>query len=535
MPEPRDNALLAAVLDAQNAFITDIEPQTLFSGLLEKFLRLSGSEIGFLGEVLSPEWGTPYLKIRAMSDIVRNEEARRLFEEYLGKGLEFHNLGNLLGAAIATGRPVIAIDPATDPRADVLPAGHPALASYLGIPIMGATGMVGLVGLANRPGGFDESLVAELQPLTTTSARIIEAFRIDRQRRRVEKALLESVARSQRIFEHSGHGIELYDADGFLIDTNGACVQIFGVPDKQALLGFRLFDDPNLSDEMKAAVRAGEVLKFEMAFDFEKVKANRLYPTSRSGIARLDVNIIPLARESGSTLGYLVEIRDISARREAEEGLRKSLLEKEVLLREIHHRVKNNLQVISSLLSLQASGLEDPVVAEMFKESRDRIRTIALVHERLYRSGDLSRIDFGEYLRGLTGHLFQTHSVNPAKTRLVLDFAPVFLNIHTAVPLGLIVNELVTNALKHAFPGDRSGELRIAFGPASGDRLKLVAADDGVGLPEGLDIRRTASLGLQIITLLSDQLGGTLQVVSSPGAGARFEIVFPAGKNIAAD
>ena len=204
-------------------------------------------------------------------------------------------------------------------------------------------------------------------------------------------------------------------------------------------------------------------------------------------------------------------------RKKAEDQIKASLSEKDVLLKEIHHRVKNNMQVISSLLNLQSRHSQDSAVLEMFRESQRRIRSMALVHERLYQSSDLSRIEFSEYLRNLATHLFHSCQVNTSRVRLKMDAEEVYLNINTAIPCGLIVNELISNALKHGFPENRSGEVGVELHRVEGDGYMLRVRDDGVGFPEGLDFRTTETLGLQIVTTLVSQLDARLELERTQG------------------
>jgi PAS domain S-box-containing protein len=210
-------------------------------------------------------------------------------------------------------------------------------------------------------------------------------------------------------------------------------------------------------------------------------------------------------------------------RKRAEAQIRARLQEKDVLLKEVHHRVKNNMQVISSLLNLQSRRVQDPAVSEMFKESQGRIRSMALVHERLYQSNDLSRIEFSEYLRNLATHLFHSYQADSSRIRLKIDAEEVFLNINTAIPCGLIVNELISNALKHAFPAGRKGQLEIDLHRVAGNGYLLRVRDDGVGFPEGLDFRKTESLGMQIVNTLVDQVDGRLQLYREKGTAFRLE------------
>jgi PAS domain S-box-containing protein len=210
-------------------------------------------------------------------------------------------------------------------------------------------------------------------------------------------------------------------------------------------------------------------------------------------------------------------------RKRAEAQIKAQLQEKDVLLKEVHHRVKNNMQVISSLLNLQSRRIKDPSVFEMFKESQRRIRSMALIHERLYQSSDLSRIEFSEYISNLATHLFHSYQVDAHRIQLKLETEKVHLNINTAIPCGLIVNELVSNALKHAFPDGRNGQLEIGLQQVPGDGYVLQVIDDGVGFPEGLDFRKTETLGMQIISTLVEQIDGRLELNREKGSAFRLE------------
>jgi two-component sensor histidine kinase len=185
------------------------------------------------------------------------------------------------------------------------------------------------------------------------------------------------------------------------------------------------------------------------------------------------------------------------------------------------------MQVISSLLNLQARQIKDPLVLEAFKESQRRIRSMALIHERLYQSSDLSRIEFSQYLRNLASHLFQSYQADASRIRVKMETEEVLLNINTAIPCGLIVNELISNVLKHAFPDGRSGELEIVLRRAAGGGYVILVRDDGIGLPPGLDIRRTETLGMQIVSTLVGQIDGRLNPDSPKNQrGAAFELQF---------
>lgn len=207
---------------------------------------------------------------------------------------------------------------------------------------------------------------------------------------------------------------------------------------------------------------------------------------------------------------------DITQRKKAEEKVKQSLKEKEMLLKEIHHRVKNNLMVISSLLNLQSQYVKDQEVLGMFKETQSRARSMAIIHERLYQSEDLKTIDFGKYIRTLAMELSRTYRVSPDLVKLHINVEDVKLDINTSIPLGLIVNELVSNSMKHAFPDGRNGEIDIDF-YLKDDVYSLNVCDNGIGFPEDLDFRKTESLGLQLVNTLSGQIDATVELDRSQG------------------
>ena len=226
----------------------------------------------------------------------------------------------------------------------------------------------------------------------------------------------------------------------------------------------------------------------------------------------------------GTVLGIAFVAQDITDRKRAEEQIRAALEEKEVLFKEINHRVKNNLQVIDSLLSLQIRQLADPEGRDVLQESRNRIQAMVLVHEMLYRSESPAQIDFRDYLRNLTEHLMNSYGAVARRIRITSEIAPVSLGLDTAIPGGLIINELVTNALKHAFPDGRTGEIVVQLCALPDCGYSLAVRDDGIGLPADFRIEQTRSLGLRLVRTLTEQIGGRLLVQSDQGA--RFEISF---------
>lgn len=203
---------------------------------------------------------------------------------------------------------------------------------------------------------------------------------------------------------------------------------------------------------------------------------------------------------------------EIAERKRAEAAVTDSLHEKETLLKEIHHRVKNNLQLISSLLQLQSGYIKDPAALQIFRDGQNRIRSMALIHEKLYQARSLAQIDFSEYVRSLTSLLIRTYHTSAQNVRLDLHIQPVSLNLETAIPFGLLLNELISNCLEHAFPDQRAGVIQVALAQTADGQVTLTVEDNGVGLPENFDWENNPSLGLRLIRILADQLHGQVMV-----------------------
>jgi PAS domain S-box-containing protein len=244
----------------------------------------------------------------------------------------------------------------------------------------------------------------------------------------------------------------------------------------------------------------------------------------------VELSVSLIRNEADKPVGIMASVVDIT------EHLKAAEMEKNLLMaKEIHHRIKNNLQVISSLLFLQSEYVRDTKTREMFKESQNRVRSMALLHQKLYQSKNMAGIESDEYFKDLTGNLLASYGVSDSQIRLAVTAEGIILGMDTAVPCGLIVNELVSNSLKHAFPSGGAGEIRVELSrsepPAdadlqaeSGAWYRLVVADNGIGFPEGLDFRKTESLGLKIVCTLTAQLGGTIALQRS--GGSSFTILF---------
>ena len=263
-----------------------------------------------------------------------------------------------------------------------------------------------------------------------------------------------------------------------------------------------------------------EVLNKKELHDIPKETIHTKYMGERT----LHTKKIPLIDEKGSSKYLLGISEDITERKTAEKELKRSLQEKEVLLKEIHHRVKNNLQIISSLLNLQEDYVKgDTTAVNVLRESQNRVISMAIIHEMLYQSKDLNHINFSDYVHNMVFNLFNSYNVKETITPII-NVDEIYLNIETSIPLGLIINELITNSLKYAFsPTNKNGEISISL-KSYNNLYQLIISDNGLGLPEKIDIKNSQGLGLKLVNSLLKQLDGSINLDNSQGT--KFTINF---------
>ena len=326
-------------------------------------------------------------------------------------------------------------------------------------------------------------------------------------------ALTAAIAADQIVSTMSNFLIML-DHNNTIVTINNATTALLGYS-KEELIGKPLeylFQDPNLEKSSNLHNNASDtIVNFETCL---KSKSGDFIPVLLSKSVIKD--------ESGNLMGIVCIGNNIVEITEAKDKIKASLSEKELLLRELHHRVKNNLQIILSLINLQSNGIKDQQDLEIFRESQSRVKSLAIIHEKLYQSADFASINFGEYIQSLVSYLLSYYS----KTDIIVDIdveKDIVLNMDTAVPCGLIINELVTNSIKFAFPGRKTGKIYIHLNHDDGS-LILIIGDNGIGLPEGTDFENSQKLGLQLVKTLTDQLEGTIQYNGENGA--EFEIKF---------
>ena len=344
------------------------------------------------------------------------------------------------------------------------------------------------------------------------------------ERKLAEKEIIEKEKELRVITESSLDTIFVLTKLGNLLYISPASQELFGYkPDEMIGTSFTKY------------VPQEELLKYWKTltdvFLHKKIRSFTTFIKHRNGsFVPIEING-QLVKREGKYVGQGT-IRDISERKKAEDQIKATLREKEVLLKEIHHRVKNNLQIICSLLYLQSKNIKDEEALELFIDSQGRVKSMALIHEKLYRSEDLANINFKEYIKSLTNYLLQTYGTSDMPIDLKINVEEISLTIETAIPCGLIINELVSNSLKYAFPEGREGEISIEFFPNDGNVITegddhtytLKVGDNGIGFPEDLDFRNTQSLGLQLVNNLTNQLDGAIEL--DRNGGTLFKITF---------
>jgi PAS domain S-box-containing protein len=326
---------------------------------------------------------------------------------------------------------------------------------------------------------------------------------ITKLKKAIEK-LEQSEEKFRALIYNSADLIRILDENGLIIFDSPSSERILGYPE-----GSNIGQSP---------------LEFIHPDDLERVKHDleEVYENKNPGIPtefrirKANGEYLPVESLSQNMIdvpsinGIVVTTHPIKERKEMEDKIRSSLEEKEVLLKEIHHRVKNNMQIISSLLNLQANYVEgNDLALDVLMESQNRVKSMAMIHEKLYQSNELTHIGFEDYIQRLVSDLFYSYNIHKGQIKPIIEVEDIQLNIETAVPCGLIISELVSNSLKHAFPEGKKGKIKVSL-KESGDKYELIICDDGVGVLEELDFKNTKTLGLQLVNNLVNQIGGVI-------------------------
>lgn len=352
--------------------------------------------------------------------------------------------------------------------------------------------------------------------------------------KQTEEALEQSNRHFRAIFNAMFQFIGLLTPEGILLEANQTALEFGGLTREEVI------DRPfweahwwSISSETQAQLKAaiaqaatGQFIRYEV----DVLGAG-------DTVATIDFSLKPVQDDTGKVILLIPEGRDISDRKQADDFIKASLKEKEVLLKEIHHRVKNNLGVVDGLLAMQArraalqvaQGSQGVEIIEALTKSQNRIASIALVHEKLYGSEDLANIDFAQYISDLTAHLFDSYQIHSNQVRLTTQIQDISLDIDTAIPCGLIINELVSNSLKYAFPNSQAGEIRVTFQQNQDQTLTLIVRDNGAGLPQDFNLKQTKTLGMSLVQGLVKQLRGKLEIDSE--SGTTVKIVLSRGKS----
>lgn len=371
-----------------------------------------------------------------------------------------------------------------------------------------------------------ESMVGER---TAELTRINQSLQTEiSERQRIEEALRESEQRFRAAFHQAAVGIAHVAIDGRWLLVNQKLCDLVGYTLEE--LQLLTFQDITHPDDLKTDLKyVGQVL----ADNIQTYSIEKRYFRKDSSIVWVNLTVSLMREPSGKPKYFISVVEDISERqaalrerKQSEEQIQASLLEKEVLLKEIYHRVKNNLQVISSLLNLQSAYIKDKYDLAIFQQSQQRIASMALIHEKLYQSQDLARINFGEYVRDLVASLFTAYEVNEDAIALTINVDDhIFLGLDTAIPCSLIINELVSNSLKYAFPAGKNGTICIEIKEKSDSNLTLIVTDNGIGLPPNFELKKITSLGWQLVDALTHQLAGYINIQGA--VGVECQVTFP--------
>ncbi len=351
-------------------------------------------------------------------------------------------------------------------------------------------------------------------------ALITSIFENITDRKQTEVALYKSLEFNKAVNENSPLGISVRSKNGKLLSYNKAWKKIWAMTDKEIYEDMETertelkFDskDEYLRDFIQ---NVGNIYKEGGTLYVPEIKT-----TNRKSRAALWLSqyFYAVKGEKETVDRVVILTEDITEKKLKDENLQKSLQEKELMLSEIHHRVKNNLQIISSLLNMQSQYITNPDILEYFRISSSRVKSMALIHENLYRAEDLSKINFEKYVRQLSTHLYNVYGADFSSVRLSLNISNIFLNIDTAIPCGLLINELLSNSLKHAFPKNKMGEIIIEMTSQKGQKYTLRVRDNGCGLPQTIDFSKLNSLGMKLVHTLVKQLDGSLEFTNYSGA-----------------
>jgi PAS domain S-box-containing protein len=469
----------------------------LLQNALDELCELTNSSVGFLHYV---EADQQTLSLQAWSTRTLREMCNA---EGRGRHYNIKEAGVWVDC-VHERRPVIHNDYASLPHRKGMPQGHAPIVREMVFPIIRKQLIVAIIGVGNKLTPYTEEDTTYAMHLADLLWDIIE-------RKRTEVKLLEKEVQYENLADS---GLALIWTSG----TDKLC-NYFNQP-------WLNFTGRTMEQEMGNGWAEGVhpddferclqtyITKFERREAFEMEYRLKHHSGEYRWIQDLGT---PNYNSAGEFVGYIGHCFDITERKQVEAKLRATLVEKELLLRELNHRTKNNLNIINSLISIQASRSESAEFQALANSLEKRIQSISLVHQMLYQSASLSQIDLGQYAREIVSHLMNGLEISPGQIEVVIESSPVSVGINAAIPCGQILNELILNALKYAFPGGRQGKLTIQVHQAEDGEVVLGVSDNGVGIPPGVDEKNAKSLGMMIIRNLTGQLNGTLSIESQDG------------------
>jgi len=504
------NAVLSSIRNINQLIMKEKDEKTLLDEACKILTKTRGYKLVWIGRIEEGNFDVIPVASAGFEEDYLNSVKITYDDSPTGQGPT--------GTAIKTRKPSVVFDIASDPRykpwrEQALERGY---ASSVAVPVMMDEEIYGALNIySDRLDVFDHEELSLIEELGVDIGFGISSIHKELEREKIEKALKISEAYYRTIFENTGTATVIVEEDSTISLANSKFEKLSGYS-KEEIEGnkswreFVVKEDLEMMKKYHQQRRVAKGIPTQYEFRF----------MDGQGVIKdifLTVDMIPGTKKS------IASLLDITELKKADDALKKSLKEKEVLLQEIHHRVKNNMQIISSLLNLQAGYVQDEKDLEVFKESQNRVKSMAMIHEKLYQSEELSEIDVGDYIKTLVSDLSHTYNADPRQIKTEFHIEEIKLNIETTIPLGLIVNELITNSIKHAFPGDRKGIISIEL-RSMDNKLSLTVADDGVGLGEDLDFRNTETLGLQLVNNLVGQLNGIIELNRSKGT--EFRIIF---------
>lgn len=504
--------IMLSINEVQQKFINHPSTKDAFELMLSLLLTFTHSEYGFLGEVLLRDDGTPYLKTHALTNIAWNEETQRFYDEHAPAGLEFTNLNTLFGRIMTDRKPIISNDPRKDPRRGGLPPGHPPLTAFLGVPVMMGDEMIGAFGVANRTDGYSDSEVEMLAPVMSTYANLIQARRDRLRREEVERKLKDSEETLQQVLSASGLGYWDWDIVSDEILFSRQCVAMLGYEIGQLEQSVETWWNlmfPGDRTRVQLLLRNyldGRIDNYSFEHRLQSADGDWRWFQVEGGAVKRDEQGRPTQMS-----GILKDITD----QKTIETQEQELLDSRTMMQEIHHRIKNNLQIVSSMLALQERKFKDPEVIEGFLVTRNRVATIGLLHELLYRSSRAETVNLRTLCMELTSQIKEGLGIQPSQIQIVVDVDDIVLGYDRSGPIALILNEIVTNSIKHAFPGGEKGLISISSRKSDDTKeIEIIISDNGIGMSEAGESHRTGSIGMKLVERLAAQLNASFERLS---------------------